>query len=231
MVLEFFRRGSENQLETIESQIGQMLGEARHSFDLAVGALMAGASASAVDKDVHKTDRRINKLERKIRRELVVHVSVNASGTDVPMVLAFMAVAKDIERIGDYTKNIWDLANQGVDLSDGEDIDTLTAYRDRISLLISQTAQTFLDRATDQAWDYLKEADGLLSEFDERIDEFVASERPSTFGVPRALFYRYLKRITAHLMNVLTALTMPVDRLAYYDEDRRDRDPLEEKQT
>jgi phosphate uptake regulator len=227
MVLEFFRRGSENQLDTIESQVGQMLGEARHTFDLAASTLLAGASATAVDKDLHKTDRRINKLERKIRRELVVHVSVNASGTDVPMVLAFMAIAKDIERIGDYSKNIWDLAAQGVDLSNGDDIDTLAAYRDRISLFISQTANTFLNRATDKAWDYLKEADGLLSEFDERINELVTSERPSTYGVPRALYYRYLKRITAHLMNVLTALTMPVDRLAYYDEDRRDRDPLD----
>ncbi len=228
MVLEFFRRGSENQLDKIESQVGQMLGEARHSFDLAASTVLAGASATAVGDDVHKTDRRINKLERKIRRELVVHVSVNASGTDVPMVLAYMAVAKDIERIGDYAKNIWDLAHQGVDLSKDEDVETLISYRDRISLLISQTANTFLNKATDKAWDYLAEADVLLDEFDGRIDELTQSERPSTYGVPRALYFRYMKRITAHLMNVLTALTMPVDRLAYYDEDRRDREPLDQ---
>ena len=29
-------------------------------------------------------------------------------------------------------------------------------------------------------------------------------------------------------MNVLTALTMPVDRLAYFDEDEEDRLPLDE---
>ena len=46
---------------------------------------------------------------------------------------------------------------------------------------------------------------------------------------PRALYCRYLKRITAHLMNVLTALTMPVDQLAYFDESEEGRLPLDEE--
>ena len=40
----------------------------------------------------------------------------------------------------------------------------------------------------------------------------------------RALLYRYLKRITAHLMNVISSLVMPVHRLDYYDEKKADRD-------
>ncbi len=223
MVLEFFRRGSESHLEQIESQIATMLADARHSFDLAASALLAGANPAAVGTDVHATDKRINATEREIRRALVVHVSVHQASADVPMVLAYMAVAKDVERIGDYAKNIYDLAFQGIDLSRAEDVGQIASYRDRISLLISQTAQTFLDRATDDAREYITEGDQLLSEFDDRIDELVASEAPSTVGVPRALLYRYMKRITAHLMNVLSALTMPLDQLAYFDEAEEDR--------
>ena len=228
MVLEFFRRGSENQLEQIENQVAQMLSEARHSFDLAGSALLAGAAGSVVGDDIHATDKRINELEREIRRALVVHVSVQSASADVPLILAYMAVSKDIERIGDYAKNIWDLASQGTDLSGAEDLDRLASYRERISLLISQTSQTFLDRNTEEARAYLTEADALLKEYDERITECAMSERPSTYGVPRALYYRYLKRITAHLMNVLTALTMPIDQLAYFDEAPEDRAPLDE---
>ena len=77
MVLEFFRRGSESQLEQIESKIGQMLGDARHSFDLAASALLAGADPAVVGHDVHATDKRINATEREVRRDLVVHVSVH----------------------------------------------------------------------------------------------------------------------------------------------------------
>ena len=228
MVLEFFRRGSESQLELAGSKVGRMLGDARHSFDLAASALLAGADPSVVGQDVHATDKRINATEREVRRDLVVHVSVGSASTDLPMVLAYMAVAKDVERIGDYAKNIYDLANQGIDLSSADDLEQLSSYHQRVSLLISQTAQTFLERATDDARSYLAEADVLLKEYDHRIDECVASERPSSHGVPRALYFRYLKRITAHLMNVLTSLTMPVDRLAYFDEAEEDRQPLDE---
>jgi hypothetical protein len=41
--------------------------------------------------------------------------------------------------------------------------------------------------------------------------------------VSRALYFRFLKRITAHVMNFLTSLVMPVDRLDYYDEAKQDR--------
>lgn len=227
MVLEFFRRGSESQLEHTERKIGQMLGDTRHSFDLATNALLAGADPTAVGPDIHATDKRINATEREIRRELVVHVSVHQAAADIPMILAYMAVAKDIERIGDYAKNIWDLAHQGTDLSGAEDLEMLDSYRERISLLIAQTTQTFLDRATEEARAYLAEADLLLNEYDQRISDCVASLKPSDYAVPRALYFRYLKRITAHLMNVLTALTMPIDRLAYFDEDPQDREPLD----
>jgi hypothetical protein len=48
-------------------------------------------------------------------------------------------------------------------------------------------------------------------------------EGPSSESVPRALYYRYLKRITAHLMNMMTSLVAPLDRLDYYDEAKDDR--------
>jgi len=42
-------------------------------------------------------------------------------------------------------------------------------------------------------------------------------------AVARALYFRFLKRLTAHLMNLLTSLVMPLDRLDHYDEDKTDR--------
>ena len=50
--------------------------------------------------------------------------------------LTYMSVAKDIERIGDYCKNIWNLAQMGVNLSGGPDEEGLTKHRDRVAELI-----------------------------------------------------------------------------------------------
>ena len=224
MVLDFFRGGGDAQLEQIEAQIRQMLVDDRHTFDTAINALIAGTDPELVRKDVHKSDRRVNKAERAVRRQLVVHVSVRGASADISLVLASMSVVKDAERIGDYSKNIWDIANSGVDLSGAEDISVLIRYRDRISRLIGETARVFGEKDLDAAHALLQGGDDLQAEYDELIAEQLRTDRPAREAVPRALLYRYLKRITAHLLNILTSLVMPIDRLDYYDEEKADRE-------
>ena len=64
----------------------------------------------------------------------------------------------------------------------------------------------------------LAEADAMLDAFDELVDALVVSDGLARDAVPRALFYRHLKRIVAHLMNLLSAVVVNVDRLDYLDE-------------
>lgn len=224
MVLDFFRGGGDAQLEQIEAQIRQMLVDDRHTFDNAINALIGGTDPALVGKDIRKTDKGVNKAERAVRRELVVHVSVRGTSADIPLVLASMSVVKDAERIGDYSKNIWDIANSGVDLSEAEDIDTLMRYRDLISKLIGETARVFGEKDQVTAHTMLQAGDDLQDEYDELIDQQLHTDKPAREAVPRALLYRYFKRITAHLMNILTSLVMPIDRLDYYDETKADRE-------
>jgi phosphate uptake regulator len=224
MVLDFFRGGADAQLEQIEAQIRQMLIDDRHTFDTAINALIGGTDPELVRKDIRKTDKGVNKAERAVRRELVVHVSVRGTSADVPLVLASMSVVKDAERIGDHSKDIWDIANSGIDLSNAEDIGLLMRYRDRISRLIGETARVFGEKDLETAHTLLQSSDELQDEYDELIDEQLHTDKPAREAVPRALLYRYFKRITAHLMNILTSLVMPIDRLDYYDEAKADRE-------
>lgn len=224
MVLEFFRGGGDAQLESIEAQIQQMLLDDRHTFDAAINALIGGTDPSTVGADIRDTDRRVNKAERAVRRELMVHVAVHGATADQPMVMASMSIVKDAERIGDYAKNIFDLANAGVDLSSAPDLEQLIGYRDLVSGLIGEAARAFGERDTEAAHKILQDGDPLLDEFDANILKQIQSSAPASEAVPRALLFRYLKRISAHLMNVLTSLVMPLDRLDYYDEKKADRD-------
>ncbi len=224
MVLDFFRGGGDTQLEEIEARIRQMLVDDRHTFDTSINTLIAGTDPDLVDKDIHKSDRRVNKAERAVRRQLVVHVSVRGASADIPLVLASMSIVKDAERIGDYSKNIWDIANSGVDLSQAEDVEILQQYRERISRLIGETARVFGEKDIEAAHTMLQGGDELLEEYDDLIEQQLHTDNPAREAVPRALLYRYFKRITAHLMNILTSLVMPIDRLDYYDEDKADRE-------
>lgn len=224
MVLDFFRGGGDAQLEQIDSKIREMLVNDRHTFDTAINTLIGGTAPELVDKDIHKSDRRVNKAERAVRRELVVHVSVRGASADIPFVLASMSIVKDAERIGDYSKNIWDIANSGVDLSTADDIESLTRHRDRVSKLIADAARVYGEKDTEAAHRILQTSDKLTDEYDVLVEELLHADLPAREAVPRALLYRYFKRITAHLMNILTSLVMPIDRLDYYDEDKADRE-------
>jgi len=73
-------------------------------------------------------------------------------------------------------------------------------------------------RDEERARAYIARSDELRREFDNLVNELVHSTEPALQAVPRALLYRFLKRITAHSLNVVTAVIMPVDRLDYYDE-------------
>lgn len=222
----FFRDSAGDRLDSVERTLRSMLDDGRHAFDAATSALLAGASTDIVGPDLLATDRRVNEAERTIRRELVVHAGVTGA-SDIPAMLAYMSIGKDLERIGDYCKNIFDLAALGVDLSAAEDRDDLIAIRDRVSLLISEVAETLSERESDRAWELSSEADEMLDDFDERVDALILSDVPSRHGVPRALYFRHCKRIVAHLMNALSSVIMPLDQLDYFDEDRATREGLD----
>ena len=77
---------------------------------------------------------------------------------------------------------------------------------------------------SERAQQLIDKADGFLDDYDDHVRAAYESQGPASDAVARTLYYRFLKRITAHVMNLLTSLVMPVDRLDYYDEATDDRD-------
>jgi len=222
VVFSLFRRGDADGLEAAEAKLVQMLADDRHSFDVATATLLTGADTSVVGPDIRESDSRVNRAERELRQALVVHASVHGTSR-VAAILVYMSVVKDVERIGDYAKNIFDVANGGADLSEQSDSAELIGYRDRISEMITEVARAFVAEDADAANALITEADGMQDEFDAKVAVLVMSDRLGSEAVPRALLFRYYKRIIGHLMNVLSAVIMPLDRLDYYDEPKNDR--------
>ena len=216
MVMSFFRRPEESGLENIESQVQRMVNDARHTFDLALSAVTGGAVETVAD-EIRETDRQINATEVEIRRALLVHASVHG-GIDTPEVLAFMNMIKDLERIGDYNKNIFDLAEEGVSFTESPEIETILSLRDEVSSRISLMGEILSMRDEERARTYIERGDEMRKDFDRRVNELLHSTEEAVTAVPRALLFRFLKRVSAHSSNVVSAVVMPVDQLLYYDE-------------
>ena len=222
MVLDFFRSGSEGSLDKIEQSVQEMLADNNITFGLATDAVFGRVNPTEIGKDLRKSDRQVNKGERSIRRELIIHAGV-AGAVDYPIMLVYMSIIKDIERVGDYSKNIWDLTIDGFSVQDAPDEAMWADRFARTQALINDTAVIFSERNAEQATTRLAEMDEWTSDYDNEISILVREGSSAGPAAPRALLNRYLKRITAHLMNVMTAVVMPLDRLDYWDEDKVDR--------
>jgi phosphate uptake regulator len=224
MPFNFFRDRGPERLKRIEDKVRAMLAHDRHEFNLAMSALLGEASAASLNAELRATDQQVNRLEREIRRDLMVHASV-FGGIDTPAVLVYMSVVKDIERVGDYAKNLLDLARDGADLSKAPDADSWRELTAEVSQLVTDAGEAFTSSDADRARALTARGDDLLKRFDAGVSALVRADDPGQQAVARALTHRYLKRVVAHLMNLLSAVVMPLDRLDFFDEDPEDRSP------
>jgi phosphate uptake regulator len=222
MVLKFLRGQDRARLDRVEAKVQQMIAYDRHEFELAMSALLGDVVAADVNDELRSTDQKVNQLEREIRRELAVHASVYG-GIHTPAVLLYMSIVKDIERVGDYAKNLLDLALDGADFSR---IPTAERWRElaaEIARYIVESGETFRTRDEARARRLLTRGGELLDVFDERVTALVRGPDVEPQAVARALAHRYLKRVVAHLMNLLSAVTMPLDSIDFFYEDPEDR--------
>ena len=221
MVFQFFK-GGESTIDVVEATLVQMVLDGRDVYDTAMEALFGGGKSKETKRELKSTDRGINTAQQDVRRDLMLHASVNDT-VDLPLVLAYMSTVKDAERIGDYSKNFYDLVKYGADFEDAPDHELLADYRDRVSKLLVRCGRNVqrTGRGTCQG------PHRQSRRFPRRIrpprEGCLAVDRSGIDAVARALYFRFLKRITAHVMNFLTSLVLPVDRLDYYDESKDDQ--------
>jgi phosphate uptake regulator len=152
-----------------------------------------------------------------------VHVSVQGSD-DIGEVLGYTLLIKKIERIGDQAKNILDLAEEGIDLSTGPDSAELTKIRRTISEMMGQAADLLSSADAEEALAFRERADTLRGELESEIRRCMHSDLPGHEVVPRAILYRYWKRIVANIGGVVTTATEPLQNHGYLDDGQTDID-------
>jgi phosphate uptake regulator len=216
MVFSFFRSG-DGALDHVDQEVASMLGECRHSLDLALGALVADGDITGLGEEIRTTDRRINASEEAVRRDLIVHTTVQG-GSDVGAVLASILVVKKLERVGDQAKNIFDLADEGVRFSGSPDAEELRSIGVEVSGRLAEAAAILGEPDDDRARSFIDACERRMRDLDARVNQLIHSDEPARHAVPRAMYFRYLKRIVANVVGAVETLTRPLDRRGDLDE-------------
>lgn len=203
-------------LRPIVENFNQMMMDGRHMFDLVTSSLLGGADAKVIREDLFKTDQKINKAEQVLRRYLVVHASVHGAA-EFPTCLVLMSIAKDAERIGDYCKNMFDVASRMPLDPDSPNGEAVMRCKDRVSSLLGKMIEAYGKQDPEIAKEHLRECDDIEDFCDKQVDALIEAGGGADH-VATALALRHLKRIVSHSKNITTSIVMPVDKLDFFDE-------------
>lgn len=211
---------SERPLEEMGENFERMLGLA-HEMTLEAGALFFAPDAPPDGRaSIYERDIRVNKMERTIRKQVIAHLSVRGSTPSLPYCLLLVSLVKDVERLGDYAKNLSEVREYHPGpLPDDDCVHELQAIREGVERAFEVTAEVFAASDHERAVALIREGRTLTH----RCDMLVARVAASGYGARDAtaivMATRFYKRLAAHVLNVLSSVVMPLHKLDYYDED------------
>ena len=205
-------------LDSIDAKLSEMLTNSMHAYDITMNCLLGDTNLETVRDDLYNTDKAINELHREVRREMIIHSAVNSRNLDIPLLLSYMTMSKDIERIGDYCKNLFEIAETGNSFAKGDDLDTYMELKNDIGKLIVYLQSCLNLDDESKVQDLITLGSSLNNDLDEKITALLEDKEKIQHPVATTLFYRYLKRIVSHIINAATAIIMPTDQIDYLDE-------------
>jgi phosphate uptake regulator len=165
-------------------------------------------------------DFEINAFQKNVRRKVVTHFSIEQDVSNLTSGLVLMNMVVDIERIGDYSKNIVDLAMNYTGSFDVEHTSQdLHEIEIEVETRFDKTLEAIHTQDSEVARTLFLSYKELISEkSDQIVNSIIAGNL--TFGSEAktatvALYARYLKRIGGHLKNITTTLVNPIEAIGY----------------
>ncbi len=171
-----------------------------------------------VDVNIKDKDLEINSYEREVRRNVFNHLVVGGT-TKLPSALVLVSIIIDIERIGDYTKNMVELAlaHPGK-LKGGKFEKDLQRAEAAVEGNFVKTRACFESGDAKSALKLLEEYKWVNDVCDDSLDGLIREDdkniQPGD-AVALGIYFRWLKRVNSHLRNITTSVVNPFDRIGF----------------
>ncbi|NOY89112.1 MAG: hypothetical protein GXO93_06965 [FCB group bacterium] len=208
---------SENLLDSAFNTTLTMI-EFDHKMYDASRRILRESDSSELPFDIKKTDRKINKYEREVRRKVLTHLTIAGTTNLVPG-LALVSIVIDVERIGDYTKNIAGLANLHKNRLHGGMHETdLKAIENVIEENFPKVIEVLKTQDKERARTVLQMEDETSKKSDAIVNDMILHKDKSlstSDAVSLAMYARYLKRVNSHLTNIASSIVNPFPRIGF----------------
>ena len=210
---------SEDLLSQAWEESFEMMVLSNEMFSAAIRYLRRGEKIKTL-KNLKKRDREINEFQKSVRKKVVTHFSISQKVEDFPSGLVLLNIVVDVERLGDYTKNILDLAIHYPDPLVSEDcLNSLKEIEDDILSRFTDTLTAIEQQDEKLAKKLLKSYRKSFSNISDKIVNDGISGKQGYKDQKEAasvtLYARYLKRVGGHLKNITTTMLNPYEEIGY----------------
>ena len=210
---------SEDSLSQAWTSSNEMLQLSHEMFTDSINALRSGEKNKVI-KSIKLRDEGINQYHRDIRKKVVTYYSVSKDVTNINSGLVLINMVVDIERVGDYTKNILDLAKYYPKKLRSEKVsEDLRIIEQAVIERFQNTVKAVEEMDEMAAKELIK---SYRSDLGRLSDNLVASSISGDLKIGEehmassmVLYARYLKRIGAHLKNITSVVINPFESIGY----------------
>ena len=224
-IISIFKK--DNLYQQAFEEACEMLDTDGRMYTASIESLRQHDSAE-IDLDIYALDKEINRSERDVRKKVMKHLMLSGD-TQLNSGLALVSVVIDIERIGDYTKNIYDLARSHPKrLKAGSLEAKLQEIEAHITEVFTHAIEAFKEGDEELARQVMEEYKEEISIDCDDMASDVISGKVSDLESPEAaavvLYVRFLKRIGSHSRNIATSIVNPFHRIGYQEKKQPDSD-------
>jgi phosphate uptake regulator len=171
-----------------------------------------------IDLAIKDKDIEVNKYEREVRRMVFNHLAIQGTA-DLPSGLALVSIIIDIERLGDYAKNMVELAmDHPGKLHGGQYEEDIIRIESSVEDSFAQTKKCFEEGDPKLALELLDKYAWVNDLCDDIVVAVVKEKDPNIRAgdaAALAVYVRWLKRINSHLRNITTSVINPFDRIGF----------------
>jgi phosphate transport system protein len=201
---EPLRINFERQLRRIQRDVLRMGALVENSFCLAQEALFDRNLEAA--EQIHKQDKKIDRLYKQIELDCVNLIALQSPvAQDLRLLSALMQLVRDLERIGDYAKNLGDVAIQLFPYSDQPYIGQIRVMFDRCRAMLALSLES-LSNLDEQASQDVRHRDDVVDSDYDTLYALLAKQHdvPGVVEpiVLQVLIIRHLERMADHAANI-----------------------------
>jgi Na+/phosphate symporter len=208
---------SDSLLDRAYKRTFEML-DLTHKMFLEAKNVLRHTESNQVSFDINDQDIAVNKYQREVRKDVFNHLAMSGTET-LASDLVLVNIVIDVERIGDITKNIVEVALGHKEKLSSKLFDAKVAEMEKaVSENFEKTIKAFKEADENLATKIIEEYKWISKVSDDMLMSLMNNEDTELkagSAVALALYIRQLKRINSHLRNVASSIVNPFHRIGY----------------